>query len=497
MNILMKEFIILTVSLMLSTSCFAMDNDSEEQDSEKSVTVKKISEKNHESAALNEGKPSNFTLPTIEPTSNFYPDYIHNMLVNIASEDFNDFKRMVAVSTTWFHILTGTDKNNPFSKVYPQRYALIVSCPFFPKKYDAQKNIHFEEYSSSPLLQWVHRIRVDRGLSQYSMPMTASRLQCTFPQPTAVAFLNLYYQFVGNDGLKSIEPLTNLQGLSLGFCNLTDSKRLSFLSQFSKLQNLILNFNNLDMLPSNLPDSLTSCRLLHYKADDGPSPNLQSLLHLTNLVRLEIGHQAAGNKTLEWDTATPLSSLSKLSKLQVLNMADNNIGADDWSFLLKLPDLTDLNVYNTSLTPNTAQTLSQCTKLTSLHLGFEFCDPTRNSSAKVVDAVFNNTALTNLTALYLKVIDIKDKCHLLPSSLSFLELGKASLDDIKQLRCTNNLLSLQLDIGWNMQNDEWVEALLKFTSLTALCTPSGQLKNENELKLQNGLSHLTSLKNWP
>lgn len=326
MSIFIKKFMVLTASLMVGTSCFATDDNTD------------LVKRSYAKATARELERENSTTVNI-PTTLASPDTpfswetlnhdVHNMLlVKIAEADREDFKNMLLVSKSWFSSLTGTGESNLRSNSYP-KYVFVLD------RYDT------ENYKSLRLLHNLRRVKVATSLKMYEKirkgKVKEYPLICNFLNPNALTSLSLVTEYVD---MKSMTSLTNLEKLNLSVCHLKRNADLHPLSSLTKLQDLNLSSNRwrkLTSISSLSPQSLTALDLSENKLD------ASILSPFTNLVKLDLEGCHLGPEGLKY--------LSPLTKLKNLNLADNEkLILNDTSLMLLPENLTALDLSHNPLT---------------------------------------------------------------------------------------------------------------------------------------------------
>ncbi|MBA3813657.1 MAG: hypothetical protein H0X26_04080 [Alphaproteobacteria bacterium] len=363
MNVFMKKCMVLIATLMIGTSCFAMDLPPVEQVKGIGKALPKPTAREMErELEVKTTIPPMFVSapPIVFDLDLFSADLAHHVLVTAAEEvELEDFTNMVLVSSKWFHILTGTGAHNPSSHIYPEKYSCTI--PF---------DTGFENYSTSLFLKELHRINITRQFD--IMAQTLPPFIVLFPNPKALTHLNLNGQRIGDEGLNSITMLSNLESLNVSYCDLRNPK---VLAGCNKLRNICATFNDLENWTFLSP--LTSC-LATLTISKSSQMNLDCLPSLACLTSLTVGANLSNISLRPFSTfenltelnlsgcmINTLSDLESLTKLQILNLGYNPLESD-W-LPLTLNNLTTLNVGCTNLNENSGRALERLTALKNLN----------------------------------------------------------------------------------------------------------------------------------
>jgi len=182
----------------------------------------------------------------------------------------------------------------------------------------------------------------------YNIPEWISRL-------TKLKGLNLNGAKINLDELKKISSLKELTVLNLSNNNLFDG-----VANSKELMSILSNFHLNELTLSN-----TGGNLCNY-ADIGS---------LESLIELELAHNKF-NKIGDTNCTFEAIGLSKLNKLKVLDLSNNNIDGDFNTEFLPINSLVDLN-----LSVNNIQNFKYYKPLPSL----EVLDLSKNASLKIAD----------------------------------------------------------------------------------------------------------------
>ena len=269
------------------------------------------------------------------------------------------------------------------------------------------------------------------------------------------------------------------------------------------IESVIYSINvtdNLHSLKLRFFNLTAKCATLH----SGVSHLAQNLHHAPQLTVLELQNVQIGEK----ECAALAASLQYLNKLKRLSIGDNALGHGIIELAKNLncvPNLTELNLWNTNMGEDEASALARALKdVPELsHLILE-CNPLGRGVRDLVQQLssvpkpkenlsscLDGVQMTNLTHFELQNVKMREKeCSALAASLQYLNklkrlnmadnaLGHGIIELAKNLNCVPNLTELNL---WNtnMGEDEasaLVRALKDVPELSYLrigCNPLGR-----------------------
>lgn len=251
--------------------------------------------------------------------------------------------------------------------------------------------------------------------------------------------------------------------------------------------------------------------------DDGKVKTLQDLQYCTNLKKLYIYDQAQ-------DGLDPLSNLTKLEELKLVNCDRLDLFSFDISPLANLIELKRLSLAECSI--KDFNVLAPLTKLTNLYVA-------ELSGLEDISAVSEMTRLETLSVSFTSVKRIPDLSKL--SNLSFLNISFCDVSDISGLSSSTSLVELHLNdnqitnlhaleglggltelylsdnkindikVLANLDSVTWLDIqdneitdlspLMELDSLKYLTVDENPALNEIKKKLEDKLGHVFSLNN--